>query len=230
MTATLTQPVRDTSAPELRVPTISARLLPPEIVESRRTKVVRRAVLLALAMVVLLLAGWFVLASLQAVVARDSRTAAERDVQRLIDQQHDFAHVTQAEAESRRLETQLSVLLATDVRWSRLLRSVRSAAPDEVQLTGVVASFDEVAGLGAPAPAGPAEPLGTLTISGTAPGKPMVAAYVDALASPAGVANPQVSTATLHEGVVDFRIQLDITESALRDPFSTTDNDSTGED
>jgi hypothetical protein len=215
MTATLTQPVRDTSAPELRIPPISASLLPPEIVEARRTRKVRRAVLLGLAMIATLLAGWFALASLQAVVAVDSHEAAQRDVERLIAQQRAFSEVTQAQAQTRAIEAQLAVLLAGDVRWSRLLTAVRDAAPEGAQLTGVWATLN-TEGAAGPAPGtGATGTIGTLTVSGTAPAKPVIAAYVDALAAVTGVGNPILNTATVQEGAVDFRVQLDITDAAL---------------
>jgi hypothetical protein len=63
--------------------------------------------------------------------------------------------------------------------------------------------------------------VGSLTVSGTAPTKPVVAAYVDALAELTGAANPQLNTATQYEGAVDFRIQLDITDAAFSGRYGT---------
>jgi Tfp pilus assembly protein PilN len=218
MTMTLAPPARDAALSEFRIPAIAANLLPDEIVESRRVRVIRRNVVSALVLLVLLLTAWSAMANYRATVAADRLTYAEQDVQRVVEQQEAFSEVVRIEAEATTMQAQLATLLADDLRWSTLLSSVQTAAPGGVQLTGVWGALspeENGAPAATPAPDSADLSIGILTVSGSAPDETAVATYVDALAELAGVAHPLLSTATLKDGVVEFRVQVDITASAL---------------
>jgi Tfp pilus assembly protein PilN len=218
MTITLAPPPRDVALSEFRIPAIAANLLPDEIVESRRVRVIRRNVVSALVLLVLVLTAWSMLANYRAIVASDRLAYAEQDVQRVVERQDAFSEVVRVEAEATTLQAQLTTLLADDLRWSTLLSSVQTVATGGVQLTGVWGALDpenDQDPAAAPAPDAADLSIGVLTVSGSAPDETAVARYVDALAELAGLAHPLLSTATLKDGVVEFRVQVDITASAL---------------
>jgi Tfp pilus assembly protein PilN len=244
MTTTLTSPEPAASAqPAVRMlPT--ANLLPVEVVENRRTRKVRRAVLVALGVFVLLLAGWYGYAKYQTSIARSDLTSVEDDVQRLLRQQNDFKEVVTAQAESRAIRTQLSALLADDLQWSRLLRSLQAAAPRGVQVTGVSGVITTRAADGAPAAAAPGgatggqteqlpstsgeKAVGTLTVTGSGTSKVTVAAYVDALGKVSGLGNPLFGGANLQDGMLQFSVRLDITASALSGRYTKNSGAASG--
>lgn len=219
--ATLAEVVSDRT---LRLLPIAADLLPPEIVDARRARKVRRLVLTGLLLFTLLIGAWYAAVRYQTATARESLAIAQSDAQRVLHQQRAFGEVVEVRAESREITTQLAELLATDLRWSRLVGAVQRAAPSGVALTGLsgtVTAGAEAARPSASAAAGQLpnttgeQPVGTLTVSGTAGSKAAVAAYVDALAKIAGLGNPLVGGVTLEDGVLEFTVQLDITEGAL---------------
>lgn len=196
--------------------TIAANLLPPEIVAARRLRRVRRAVVGALGVLVILLGGWYTDASYQAARARADVRTAEADVAGLGRQQSAFAEVTGTQAQSQAISAQLAALLAGDLRWSRLLAALQQAAPKDVQLTSLSGAVGTADAAGPRLPAGSAEKaVGTITLSGTGAGKPTVAAYVDVLAKVPGLANPYLSDASVQDGAVQFTVRLDIVASAL---------------
>jgi Tfp pilus assembly protein PilN len=199
--------------------TIAANLLPPEIVESRRGRTVRRIVVSALALFTVLLGAWYGAASYQTSLARDDLSNTRSDVDRLSRQQRSFAELIKTQNESRAIGTQLSSLLATDLQWAQLLSSLRQAAPQGVQLTSVSGGLASATGGGAATSQLPntsgQKLIGTLTVNGSAPSKAAVADYLDALAKVQGLGNPLLEKVDEEGKPVSFIMRVDITGAAL---------------
>lgn len=239
MTTTLasSQPVVPVEG-ELRILRIAADLLPVEIVESRRTRKVRRIVLTALVVFAVLIGAWYAHASRQTAAARASVSSAEDEALRLLRQQRAFADVIGVQAESQAVRVQLSALLAGDLSWSRLLSSLRRAAPTGVRITsvtgavtaGITGGSGDDGGVGAarlPDTSGE-KSVGSLIVAGSGTTKAAVAAYVDALAEVRGLGNPLLGDATQQDGEVRFTVRLDITESALGGRYTPKSGTGTG--
>jgi hypothetical protein len=216
-----------------RLLSIAADLLPPEIVGSRRTRKVRRLVLSALAAFAVLLAGWYGTAGYQTSLARDDLYRAQTAADRLSRQQKPFAELLGAQAESRAIGAELSALLAGDLQWSRLLSSVRQAAPAGIQLGSVTGGLDSATAGGSATSQLPntsgQKVVGALTVTGSAPGKAAVAGYIDALAQVPGLASPLLDNVIEQNGAVRFTIRVTITGSALGGRYTTpTGNETKG--
>ena len=209
--ATSELPETPPPARTMRILPIRANLLPEEIINSRREGKVRRRVVTALAMFTALLVAWYGVATYEASLAKDDLVAAEDDTRSLTRQQNAFSELVKTQTESKAITSQLQTLLANDLRWSTLLASLQSAAPAGVKVTGVTGA------LAAEKDAKQASggPVGTLTITGAAPSKDALAAYVDALAKVSGFANPFPTDASEQDARVEFTVRLDITEAAL---------------
>jgi hypothetical protein len=197
-------------------PHIVADLMPQEVIDSRRGRKVRRRVLIALVVSVMLLAGWYAAATVEAVSARHDLVMAEDATRDITRQQGQFRKLVDAQTGSDTIRTQLETLLADDLRWSRLLGSLRAAAPAGVTVDVVIGALDtDDAG------AADGTSVGTVTLSGTAPDKRAVAAYVDALARVPAVTNPFPTDANDESGTVGYTIRLGIAESALGGRYTT---------
>ncbi|OLB77079.1 MAG: hypothetical protein AUI14_17160 [Actinobacteria bacterium 13_2_20CM_2_71_6] len=219
------------AASALRIPPIAANLLPQEIVESRRARRVRRLVVSALAVVVVLLAGWYGLASYETAAARSGLAGAESEAQRLVQQQHNYAELVGTQTESKAITAQLATLLADDLQWSHLITSLQQAAPGGVQVTGVTGVLATAANGGGATTrvAGTTEkPVGTLTVTGVGGTNDVVAAYVDALGKVCGLANPLLAGATQAKDGVQFTVRLDITKAALGGRHTPKDKNGSG--
>ena len=214
MTTTKTPARPDPSANgALRILPISADLLPSEILDNRRGRKVRRIVLIALAGLVVAIAAWYGEARYQSWVAGTAVVTAEENALQAQRQQRDFAELVATRAESQAINTQLGGLLATDLRWSELLSSLRAAAPPGVEVTSAVGTLVEAGA--EPADGATTEAVGKLTVTGTGTTKAGVAAYVDALAGVTGLGNPLLNSVTDQEGELQFTAQFEITTSAL---------------
>ncbi|HKT04239.1 MAG TPA: hypothetical protein VJT31_32340 [Rugosimonospora sp.] len=222
MTATLMPPPPAASA--LRVLPIAADLLPAEVVDSRQERRTRRTVLAALAGAVVLLVAWFGLAMYQTSQARSGLAAAQDEQQRMTSQQKSFRDLVATQSQTKAISAELSSLLANDLQWSRLLASLRSAAPAGVTVGGVSGALNNAnSNTGkATLPGTPGDKaVGSLTVTGTAPSRAAVAAYVDALSRVTGLANPLVTNASIDSGKVTFSLRLDITRAALGGRFTS---------
>lgn len=215
----LTDEPAPTASDPLRIPRIVADLLPEEIVNARRGNRARRQVIAALVGLTVLMAVWYGLAHYHTYLAGDSVVAAEDGTRRLTRQQSEYDSVVKAQADAQAVSAQLAKLLANDLQWSTLLASLQAAAPDGVTITTVSGSVGVAAEAGAPAGS---PPVGVLTVSGTAPSKPAVAAYVDALATVPGTANPLLSDASQNLEKVQFTVRLELTKAALAGRFTPT--------
>jgi hypothetical protein len=236
MTTILTQPEPTAAAGVApRMLSIGVNLLPPEVIESRRGRKVRRIVVIALAGFTALLAAWYGAVSLQGTVARSDLSRAENDVVRMQRQQRDFDGLVRTQQQSKTINGQLSALLAKNVDWARLLTALQQAAPNGIQLLGVSSTLTAAdkkpanGGAAAQLPSTTAEKvIGTLTLTGDGSGKPAVAAYVDALAKVPGVANALLGEVTPQDGRMHFSVRLDITEKAIGSSRTSTSSQSGG--
>lgn len=222
-TAELTDEPAPSASDPLRIPHIFADLLPEEIINARRGTRARRRVIAALVGLTVLMAVWYGLAHYHTYLAAESVVAAEDGTRRLTRQQSEYDNVVKAQADAQAVSAQLAKLLANDLQWSALLASLQAAAPDGVTITTVSGSVGVAAEAGAPAGSSAGSPpVGVLTVSGTAPSKPAVAAYVDALATVPGTANPLLSDASQNLEKVQFTVRLELTKAALAGRFTPT--------
>jgi hypothetical protein len=213
----------------LRLVLIAADLLPQEIVQGRRTRVVRRIVIAAFVLVAAGLGGWYAWVSAKAADARVELATIEADVARLQAGQGQYAKVVATREQSDAVHDQLELLMARDLHWAWLLDSVDSAAADGITIDSIGTSVTEAKapGTGGGGQETPDTPIGSLIISGSGTSTPQVADYVDALADVKGLANPLVNNTTrVSETKVQFTLYLDVTAEALGGRYT----DGAGED
>jgi hypothetical protein len=224
--ATTLMPLDPATSPQRasRVLNISARLLPDEVVASRRARTMRGQVVVVLLLFVVLLGSWYGYAGFQKQAAQDELDGVTGDARVLQQRQSQFADVVNVQNETTTIGTQLTTLLADDLRWATLFDTLRSAgAGPGIVVVGVNGQLatDAAGSVGPGLPStGAAKKIGELTVTGTAPDKTSLAKYVDGLGSLKVVANPYLTSATEAEGRVQFSLQVDITTDALGGRFT----------
>ncbi|MDT5035070.1 MAG: hypothetical protein QOE03_255 [Micromonosporaceae bacterium] len=226
-----------------RIPSITANLLPTEIIDGRRSRRVRKVITVTVAgFAVVVLAGYGVAATLTSVAnLKVSESVAQ--THRLTQQQRQYAEVVRVQAESKAINAELAHLLANDLQWSGLLTSLRTAAPPGVRVLTVAAALTPPSGAGAPkaapapaagapaaptaapgdkaAPAAATRTIGTLTVGGTATSKAALAAFLDELATVSGLANPLLTNVTVQNEDQQYTMHVDITAAALGGRYTT---------
>jgi hypothetical protein len=231
--ATTLMPLDPATSPQRvsRILTISAHLLPGEIIAARRARRTRGWVLVVLLVVVILLAGWYALTLAHKSDADDELASYATQVvtvQRSLNQNPDYAKVNVAKAETETLTKQLTTVMSGDLPWATLFdRLNNTAAAAGVGITGITGSLaattNGTTGSTAatlPSTSGSAT-IGTLTITGTGPDKPSIAQFADKLGTLSTVANPYLTSVATGDDGLQYSLTLDITAAANCGRFAT---------
>ena len=230
--ATMLIPIDPAVTPQwiTRVPTISASLLPDEIIAARRARRSRAWAAVAVVLVVCLLAIWYVSATRATRAADTELNSALAEVTDLKRAQSDYTEVVGVQNSTATLSTQLKSLMANDLDWAALIDTLRATAKKAgVTVVGVSGQLNVSEGAVESANTLPstnkAAAIGSLVVTGTGPDKKAVAAYVDTLDKQSTVANPYVTSVTTGtEGSkrAEFSLNVDITQAALCGRFGDT--------
>jgi hypothetical protein len=215
----------------LRWVAVRANLMPDEVLDARRTEVVRRRVLIGLAaMLVLILVG-FGTTWLQTESAKGDLSDQQHRTTALHDQEQNYTPLLAAQNATVEINTELTQLMVGDVRWQPMYATVRSDAPAGVgvtsisaQITTATAGATATAGSGATPPYGALTGtgqivIGTLTVVGTVSSEDQVAAYDDRLATEPGVVNPVIQSVDFTSRPYTFTIAAILTADALGGPY-----------
>jgi Tfp pilus assembly protein PilN len=225
MSTVLTTKPPTSERPLIRV---VANLLPDEVVDARRVRHVRRRVVLAVIVLVLLLAGWDVYARMQTSKAQTNLTAIQNQTASLQARERTFAQVSTVQAQTAAITGQLHMLMTGDLAWSALLRTLNAQAPAGLTVTNVSgAMFASGAGTRSTTQSGTATggtgvldgsgqtPAGTLTVTGTASDERVIASYLDTLGRVKGLAVPFLTNLGVQDRHLSFTANLVITTAAL---------------
>jgi len=211
----------------LRLVPIVANLLPPEIAKRRQVRKVRRRVISAFALVVVLMASWYGFASYQTMEAQAALDRVEGETKVVIAQQGLYTELVTVQAESARIDGQLGTLMATDLRWSSVLIGLLQAAPKGVDLGGVAAALDDAAAADGATPAATPgeEKIGTISLTGLANDKAAIADYVEKIDKLPGLGNTLITSVATAEERFQFNLEAEINASALGGRFTTATPD-----
>jgi hypothetical protein len=210
-----------------RVLTISADLLPDEIVAARRARRTRSWVLAVLVLVLAGIGGWYVQAEHDLRTATDELATVTGEAASLQRDQTKYAPVVDVQTQTKAITRQLGTLLAKDLPWATLIDTLRDTGTDAgvtvAGMSGLLNAADAgtSGAVSLPSTSG-ASTIGTVTVTGTGPDKPSIAKYVESLSDLTMVANPYLtSVAENDNGDVQFSLTVDITAQALCGRFTT---------
>lgn len=222
-------PVEQPSGPMPRMLAVRADLLPDEIVIARRERATQRRVVIGLALVLASLIAGYGFSWLQTHNANDDLSAAQNQIVTLTQKQQEFGPLVQAQAKSAQVQDMLSGLMANDLDWAKLLADVRSKASDGVAIANITGTVSTAASVGAVSPTGGGlgvlnasgqAQIGTLTISGSAPSKDAVAAFVDRLGGVTGLAAAFPANVAGNNGQYTYSVNVLLTSDVLGGRFT----------
>jgi len=202
-----------------RVLTISASLLPEEVVAARRARRTRGWVIVVVLLVTCLLGAWFVQVQRDTEAADEQLTEASAEVADLQRAQRQYAEVVDVKHDTTVLSEQLKKVMAKDLDWAALLDRLRNTGETAgVTVTGIDGTLnaaDSTSVTGTLPSTNTSTAIGSLTVVGTGPDKRAVATYVDALVKQSVLANPYVTNVTTSDDEVTWTLKVDITQAAL---------------
>ena len=204
---------------------IVANLIPPEIVAARRLATLRKVIVVALVAVLLLAGAGFGYAYWQVHRASNQLAAEKGHTTSLLAQQQRYGEIVRINSDITHIQGQLQTLLGSDVDVPTLMVRVLAVHPPGTTLSQATLTLNAgstsqsnqaAAGTGAGMlDASGQTHIGTIALTGQTTGLPAVAAYVTALAALPGVVAVYPTSQQNNGKVVQFTIQLTLTDELL---------------
>lgn len=220
-----------------RMVALRANLLPDEIVSARAADRMRRKALIALAAVVTLLVLWFGLSWWQTSSAEDELATLQQDATAMQGRAAQYAPLVRAQNETNTINERLRNLMTGDLSWKAMLTTLRAQAPAGVELwqvsskltaaagvtdnSGTAGNYDALSG-------STAAPIGSMTISGSAPTRAAIAGYADRLSKVRGLSVPVITGFTVRKNDVTFELSANLTTAALGGRYAAPVSPATG--
>jgi hypothetical protein len=225
--ATTLMPLDPAVSPQraTRLLSISATLLPEEVIAARRARRTRSWVIVVVILVACLLGAFYYLVRQDTRAADEELTAATAQVSDLQRAQRAYGDVVDVQNDTAMLSKQLKTAMASDLDWAALLDQLRAvgdtAGVSVIGINGALQDTSASPGTALPSTT-TAVPIGSAVVTGTGPDKRAVAAYVDALAQQSVLANPYLTNVTTTKDGVTWTLRVDIAQSALCGRFGAT--------
>jgi Tfp pilus assembly protein PilN len=199
-------------------------LLPAEVTRGRRLRSLKKLLVLALALVLLIATLGYAGALYLANRAADQLAAEQAENQDLLGQKAEYAEVPATLSAIAMAEMARQQAMAPEIVWPDYLEALRAVTPEGV-------SYDSMSvAVATPGQsyAGSTNPLagttiGQVTFSARSTTLPDTAAWIESIEGVSGLANPWFSSASLteEEGVVFYQVSasVDLLPSALAGRF-----------
>jgi Tfp pilus assembly protein PilN len=200
---------------------IVANLIPPELLQARRARALRKLVTAVLCLLLVLAGAGTGYAIYRSHEAAQSLAAEQSRTSQLMSEQSRYSDVTQIQGNVAQVKTQLATLMAMDVDSATLIDSLLRQLPagaSVTQLAVTVAAPTPTAannnGASALDTSGQSH-IGTITISGQARTVADVALFVNRLNLLKGLVAPYPTTNTVNDTGAQFTVQLAVNDSLL---------------
>jgi Tfp pilus assembly protein PilN len=191
-------------------------LLPPEIAEKRRARMLQAGMGAAVAVAVVGVGAAYLMAHSSATSAKTDYANAQQETTRLNTQVTQFAGDETLRAQLTAEQTMLSTAMGQEIQWSHYLNDLTLRIPNNVWVTQL--SLTEGGANGAAAGASNGG-IGSISVTGTAFTHDDVAAWLDSLAKEKGYTNAYFSNSAEtfigSQPVVNFTSSADLTSDAL---------------
>ena len=200
---------------------VVANLIPPEVLQARRVRAVRKLVAYALCVVVLIAAVGYGFAWYRSRQASEALAAEQSRTSQLLAQQRRYADVTLLQGSVASVRTQLSQLLASDVDVPALMAAILLQLPpgSSVSQLAVTMSAPGAGNTTATPATGSAaldtsgrQHIGLISITGQARTVSDVSTLVDRLSALPGFIDPYPTSNTTNDKGALFTVQFSIND------------------
>jgi Tfp pilus assembly protein PilN len=205
---------------------IVADLLPPEVTEARRVRVLRRVVIIVLASVLVLCLIAYGIAKLGSHSAQNELNAEQAKTMQLTIDQRKYSGVTAIQGQVSQVQSQVAKLLAGDIDFPKVIADIRAQLPpgmtiDQLAVTvlTVTPGASTNGGAAAPLDASGHAHIGTITLSGTGRHLTDISAFVENLKSVKGITQPYPTSNRASDAGTEYNIQVTLTDDVLSHRF-----------
>jgi hypothetical protein len=208
---------------------IVANLTPPELIASRRLRTVRKGILVAVTVMVLLAALGYGYAWMQARHASSALAAESARSGQLLARQHEYDDITKIKGNVAQVQKQVSGLMGNDVDFAALVQALRRALPPGMTINQMTVNL----AFGNGNTAGSAKSgtsidtsgrahIGSITLTGAGLKVEDVASYMDKLRTIAGVVDVLPTSNQATGTGIQYNLSLALTDQLLSHRFDVS--------
>jgi hypothetical protein len=206
---------------------IAADLIPPELINARRLKVIRRLLAAGVGALLVICAGGYYLAAQENASASSALASVQDRTAQLEGVGRGYADLVTIQGSIRQVRAQIAQLMTGDVDLAALMGELRSNLPATMTITdeAVTVSVAGVAGADSSTAASGLDTsglprIGTVTITGTGQSVDDLPDYIDRLNSVTGLVDvlPVANTLADPSGT-DFTVTMGLTSALLSHRF-----------
>ena len=216
---------------------IFANLIPPEVLQARRVRAVRRMVALGLCVLVLLATVGYSFAWYRSHEAQQTLAAEQSRTSQLLARQKEYADVTRLQGSVAAVRKELTRLLGSDVDVSAVLGSILRQLPPGATVSQLAVTISAptsqqgrpsvVSGTAALDTSGHPH-IGLISVTGQAARVTDVSTLVDRLSALPGFIDPYPTANTTNDKGTLFTIQFSITDSLLSHRYDKASSSTAG--
>jgi type IV pilus assembly protein PilN len=210
---------------------IVANLIPPEVLQARRVRAIRKLIAYALCLLVLIAGAGYSFAWYRSQQAADALAAEQSRTSQLLVQQKRYADVTLLQGSVAGVRTELSHLLASDVDMSALVASILAQLPAgaTVSQLAVTMSVPGTKQAMTNLASGPGSldtsshpHIGLVSVTGQAARVSDVSTLVDRLTILPGFIDPYPTSNTTNDKGTLFTVQFSVNDKLLSHRYDVT--------
>lgn len=196
---------------------IVADLTPPELLAARQLTVIRKVLVAAVSLILVLGVLGFGLATLRQHSAASALSQENARTEQLIREQQKYQGAVRVQGSISQVQTQLAGLLSSDVDLGSLVGQLRAKLPagmtiDTMSVTINTGAVSTSSNTGAAAlDASGSKHIGDVSIGGSGHRLSDVSAYVDALNAIPGIVTPYPASSANSNTGVAYTVQLTLT-------------------
>lgn len=204
---------------------IVADLTPPELIATRRLRLLRKLLAAGLSVLLVLLAAGYGYARLQARSASSELADANLRTVQLHSEQNKYNTVTQVQGSIETVQQAISKLMASDVDMSGVLGELRTALPSSMTVDSLDLTVSQAGAAAAKAASlnsldtSGHQTIGKINLEGDAHSLNDLAAYVTNLQAVPGVIDVVPGNNSMSGGVVAWSLSCSITDQVVSHYF-----------
>jgi hypothetical protein len=208
---------------------IVADLTPPELTASRRLAVIRKALLIGLALLALLLLLGYGYAFHTKNSASSALATEQSRTSRLLVEQNRYGAVTQLHGSIAAIDTKLATLMTGDVGFSTTVGALVDALPPTMAISDLEVKISPAGAAAATAGQGSAgtsldtsghQPIGQVTVNGSSHSLDDLPGYLAKLRQIKGVIDVVPTSNQVSGPSVQFNVTLSLTDQVLTHRFA----------
>ncbi len=198
-------------------------LLPQELRDKRKGKVLRRRLGFLIVLIAVIVVGISALVRAQAIQAKSDLSIAQSNTKSILLQQRKYREVSEIQKQVSTIQAAQQVGTSTEINWKNYLISVQTTLPPNVTLDSVnidsATPFASYAQASAPLQG---ERIATLSFTAISSTLPQVPQWLIALATLPGYADANPGSVTRTEtGSYSVNITMHINQAAFTNRFAT---------